>query len=76
MAASAPGHGVSALFLANARQKVQSNISADPQSDDDVVSIGVYTKAERKRKILRFREKRDRRDFTKKVVHTIIPHQL
>jgi len=37
---------------------------------DELVTIGVYTKAQRRAKIIRYREKRDRRTFKRKVLYT------
>lgn len=46
--------------------------SRDPAgtTDDNSITTGIYTKAERRQKILRFREKRERRNFSKKVLYS------
>lgn len=41
----------------------------DFRSPKDKITIGIYTRAERDAKILRFREKRLRRNFTKRVLY-------
>jgi hypothetical protein len=40
-----------------------------PPDPGDVITIGTYTRAERAAKLLRFRQKRERRNFTKRVLY-------
>lgn len=40
-----------------------------PGGPDDVITIGIYTRAERAAKIARFRQKRERRNFSKRVLY-------
>jgi hypothetical protein len=48
-------------------RKIAKKIAKIPRRDDDVITIGEYTKAERRGKIERFLEKRKRRNFEKKI---------
>jgi len=40
-----------------------------PSGPGDVITIGIYTRAERAAKIYRFRQKRERRNFSKRVLY-------
>jgi len=40
-----------------------------PPGPEDIITIGIYTRAERAAKIHRFRQKRDRRNFAKRVLY-------
>jgi len=48
---------------------VKVEAAAELNPDDNVVSIGEYTRAERKRKIARFKNKQKNRTFTKKIIY-------
>jgi len=46
-----------------------SYVVQQPSGPGDVVTIGIYTRAERAAKIHRFRQKRERRNFSKRVLY-------
>lgn len=46
-----------------------SYVVQQPAGPGDVVTIGIYTRAERRAKIQRFRQKRERRNFSKRILY-------
>jgi len=46
-----------------------SYVVQQPAGPGDVITIGIYTRAERHAKIQRFRQKRERRNFSKRILY-------
>jgi hypothetical protein len=68
-----PRRGRPPKHLKNAVQpkpKLAPNAPKDPNHPDNQIVTGIYTRAERREKIRLFREKKKRRDFSKKIAYT------
>jgi len=67
-----PRRGRPPKHLKNAVQpkpKLAPNAPKDPNHPDNQIVTGIYTRAERREKIRLFREKKKRRDFSKKIAY-------